>query len=771
MLAMLREHQDIDAAEVAAFFAPAEKDQAQRVAGLPVELDLFKQHHEKESLRWAGQLLSEIEDHAATALFARYQARIKKGHKPEGVNTWLRETVKSIKAHADRFPLPLRMIASEVGRASVAREWSNHCTNIILEHSADFTRKVDAEVVLKATMEPANQWGISPQLPKFKGPQTDRQLEMAAGALMRLQDHEWWERQITRAWRRYAEHVAILVGRVRRGVSAYVSNHALKDHQQRKRAGMAWLKTMYAINPELGLEIPLAEAVKSSVANPEIRRMELMVRMRGFEDLAEEAGLVGEFYTWTAPSKYHAWTVIDNKRKEKHDEKLDNWVKTIQNKKYEGFTPDQTQKYLCKQWNKARAKLDRLGIRRFGFRVVEPHHDGTPHWHLLIFVKPEQRDQMREVMQAYACEHDTDELKNGTRARFDYKEIKKGLGSATGYIAKYISKNIDGFNMDWDDEAQEAVNTSVSAVGAWASLWNVRQFQQIGGPSVSVWRELRRLRDARQQNPILENARSAANQGKWAEFVDAMGGIDAARKDHLIQLSHIIKPAANKYGEDVAKLTGLRTGEINISVNGVVSGVMVGLKEIQTKVQGWELSSTGLGERSEMSFSERSDQPLSGGSQRPWSSDNNCTGRTVLEEQAPLDREMAMLGLDDQDKKRLLGGSIIQIDGLYVRIRNGALLTSRERPGMRPDIDPLAIWEDNEFAEIERKRIASYRSEALTLQSNGGDLEQWLANIPEQYQQPALDQAAELLEQMEEEAHWQEDDDYENWMEELFLTE
>lgn len=33
-----------------------------------------------------------------------------------------------------------------------------------------------------------------------------------------------------------------------------------------------------------------------------------MTRIRGFENICNELGYVGEFYTLTAPSKYHATT-------------------------------------------------------------------------------------------------------------------------------------------------------------------------------------------------------------------------------------------------------------------------------------------------------------------------------------------------------------------------------------------------------------------------------------------------------------------------------
>lgn len=367
-----------------------------------------------------------------------------------------------------------------------------------------------------------------------------------APAVMRMFNEVWWRgrlRRIASAWR---EHLQIAVGNVSKKKHAYASKNCVTDWREQKRRTREFLKGL-ELEDEDGNRISLIEKYDGSVANPAIRRCELMTRIRGFENICNELGYVGEFYTLTAPSKYHATTKAG-----------------YRNSKWNGASPSDTQSYLTGLWARIRAKLHREEIRIFGIRVAEPHHDGTPHWHMLMFMLPEDVERVRLIIRDYAWEEDRHELRSdkAKKARFHAEAIDPEKGSATGYVAKYISKNIDGYALDGeiDDESGELLKETAPAVSAWAARWHIRQFQFIGGAPVTVYRELRRLADTETAHGLsveFAAVHDAADAGDWAGYVNAQGGPFVRRDD--LQVRTLYEPRAefNQYGEETVCIRGV----------------------------------------------------------------------------------------------------------------------------------------------------------------------------------------------------------------------
>jgi len=316
--------------------------------------------------------------------------------------------------------------------------------------------------------------------------------ETESEVIRRAVDKAWWHRGIRKAHARRSEHVAIRLGFTNYKAGSYVSNETAYRQRRRNKQNAKLLASIELQN-ENGQVYSLEALAALGTANKSIRRGELMTRIRGFEEIAFDLGHVGLFATITAPSKYHA---VLSKSGES-------------NPKYIEFgepTPRDAQLYLCDVWKCIRSKLHRDGIHAYGFRIAEPHHDGCPHWHMLMFVAPEHRERYEAIITAYAMIEDSDE-RGADKNRVKLVRIEAGKGTAAGYIAKYIAKNIDGENVGdhhmredghtyivADDLAGDELLTPSQRVCYWAQTWGIRQFQQVGGAPIGPWRELRRVK-------------------------------------------------------------------------------------------------------------------------------------------------------------------------------------------------------------------------------------------------------------------------------------
>ena len=431
------------------------------------------------------------------------------------------------------------------------------------------------------------------------------------GAVARMCCERWWRRQVRKKHGRNVEAAAIKIGLVNRRAGIYCSDETKERRRQQRSRNLRMLESCLAVN-ELDQSYTLKELADLSVSNPVIRRGEFMTRIAGFSQYAENNDLACEFYTWTCPSRMH-----------------------YVSKKYDGTTPVEAQQYLCRQWAKARAAMSRAGVTVFGFRVAEPHHDGTPHWHMMFFMDKGRCDDVRAILERYALQVDGGE-KGAEKYRFDAKSIEPG--KAAGYLAKYISKNIDGFGLDYVDEDTTGRRDPMECarrVDAWASTWGIRQFQQVGGPSVSVWRELRKVRD--EQAGAVEAVRYCADQGNWFGFMremikqpvrllkcwsDKPGAYDEPVGDRVIGVECGDVMLVTRVHEWRVERGGNTSGQILLGVEAAgVGDKGASMVENESATEGMAGRSVGMGAHGNVCAFLSEGEAVA-----PWSSVNNCTG-------------------------------------------------------------------------------------------------------------------------------------------------
>lgn len=481
------------------------------------------------------------------------------------------------------------------------------------------------------------------------------------GMLRRTKCERRWRAVLRRVHAQAVEATAISLGLVDKNAGCYVSNEGLRSRAAQLVGNAAALEHVVAVN-DRGQDFTVAELAAKGPANREIRRHELMTRIAGFEVICRQCDHVAMFVTVSCPSRMHRRRTVGQ-------------FGTEDNPSWDGTKPGEAQAYLVKQWKRFRSACDRWGVELYGFRIAEPHHDATPHWHALLFMPAvvgqgrNKRNKWRGRPVAmrlaarllrwhflrYAGTAKDRTEKGAKKHRVKVERIDWSKGSAAAYVAKYVSKNIDGYKVDADLYGNPTLTAS-RRVDAWASKWRIRQFQQIGGAPVGVWRELRRLHaDQAAASPLVAMALDAVNVASqaediaghqvvartltaahgWAGYVELQGGHRVPRKALRIRLLLETTGELGRYGEPIAaKPAGVVTSEVTqeeLPPVGIVLRPMRRTVHVTAEVESERCSWTVVARDAVPAVRDA----LLGGGKReghgaagrvpPWSPVNNCT--------------------------------------------------------------------------------------------------------------------------------------------------
>lgn len=588
---------------------------------------------ERKDTQWAGGLVQSLPLSWAGRLIERW--RVGRTVDPAAANL----------AHLRQC-----QVIGQAQRAGLSPDANDHQ---LCEEAGQSARDMGRRVDQRRTITPADwpegvrllaQWAEVDYWLESRGLQdaARRLLAMRArGAcvLARVRCDRWWRRLLRRVHARAVEATARAIGLVHKRAGCYVSDEGAKHRRGQLARNARALESVEAVN-ETGQAYTLAELAAKGPGNREIRRHELMTRIAGFELIARESGHDAVFATVTCPSRMHAMRTAG--------------PGVEANPRFDGTTPDEAQRYLAAQWAKCRAAAARAGVEWYGFRIAEPNHDGTPHWHLLLFVPSVERKGIAARRPGYRAAvrllrryflwtgHQSDELEPGARRhRVTVERIDWARGSAAGYVAKYVAKNIDGYRVEKDLYGNDAMTAS-QRVDAWASRWRIRQFQQLGGAPVTVWRELRRLHPEQEQaSPsfclaleavnIAAGAKDHASEAVqrytaahgWATYTHIQGGPSVKRRSLRLQLLRDQTGELGRYGDlQPARVVGVQRTEILETRRPAFGIIPAAVVRTETRV---EVES----ERSTWTIVPRGQAPARGEAVRPWSPVNNCTGRPV----------------------------------------------------------------------------------------------------------------------------------------------
>ncbi len=420
----------------------------------------------------------------------------------------------------------------------------------------------------------------------------------------RLSDARFWRRVIRVILMREREHFFLRLRLVGKGAEAYVSDTQLSTRLAQLRRQAQWMKDTVLVPRYLfpGDATPDKLLTLEKVASsPKTRFAKLYAFVKAMDAISIEQSLSTAMLTLTLEPQWHP----------NPSHGTNSW---------NGASPRDAHRSMASRWQAVLRDLDRLGVGLSGLRVVEPHQDGCPHWHLWLLYRPEVEhmilctvmkyfpnklkvrsprtkfspglgDVMYESLDALRARSSRVPTHAKEGAQVELARIDRRISSGASYAMKYLLKTVDGgdklneqcglFAEDKTPEMaqkRKAHQAAAQRVDAYRSLWGINAAQLFGvAKCLTAWDELRRLNQAPEHahlRRLWTLARGSEKEGRLAGvgqrgdakgFLQALGGLAACKgkrktgKNQAIrqELGRLTEAGINSYGEDIDRTKGL----------------------------------------------------------------------------------------------------------------------------------------------------------------------------------------------------------------------
>jgi hypothetical protein len=394
-----------------------------------------------------------------------------------------------------------------------------------------------------------------------------------ATQLARLSDARFWRRAIRVRLLREREHFFLRLRLVGKSAEAYVSDVQLSARLAQLKRQALWMKETVLVPRYLepGQDVGQLLTLEQVASSPRTRFAKLYAFVKAMDAISIEQGLASGMLTLTLEPEWHP-------------------NPSNGNSSWNGASPRDAHQSMALRWQSILRDLDRMGVGVSGLRVVEPHKDACPHWHLWLLYRPEAEQAILETVMRYfpnklklrnpsakrsksdaksaatlstpASAGDVifdslDELKAHTGrapthakegAQVELARIDRRISSGASYAMKYMLKTVDagdvinteaGLFPELDAGATPRQNqaqaerraqhlAAAKRVDAYRSLWGINAGQLFGvAKCLTAWDELRRLAEA-PKHPLLNKLWALARGSKKEGRI---GAGDAVRGD------------------------------------------------------------------------------------------------------------------------------------------------------------------------------------------------------------------------------------------------